>query len=330
MADDYCAQRLLGHSSVHPIEDAIMANREISSSGARQTWLLPIRRSTRRSGRHGFTLIELLVVVAIIALLISILLPSLAGARKQAQFLICGTNLATVGKAVHMYSQENRGVVLRGYWYGTLSLLPERIAPIIGGPKAPLIQVNEDPALVTTLGKPEDRDKLLAPIFAKMPILQCPTFPDTTKPPVVNSKGQVVSQQPYDYVVNDFEFDKSRASKKQSSTAGVAKFTKLDRIPSPGRLVHVTEANRNRDIAFFGKHDIYEPDQHLWWGTDPRMITDGRHAATGKVTMTTKGAASFPGRANFLFFDGHRDARLIRSIRINDFTPYLSPDLYRP
>jgi prepilin-type N-terminal cleavage/methylation domain-containing protein len=59
--------------------------------------------------RTAFTLIELLVVVAIIALLISILLPSLQGAREQGKRAACLSNMKAIALGCHMYAEEDKG-----------------------------------------------------------------------------------------------------------------------------------------------------------------------------------------------------------------------------
>ncbi|HUO10427.1 MAG TPA: prepilin-type N-terminal cleavage/methylation domain-containing protein [Phycisphaerae bacterium] len=56
---------------------------------------------------RGFTLIELLVVVAIIALLIAILLPSLGRAKSNAVRVQCASVLKQWGTVITMYAQEN-------------------------------------------------------------------------------------------------------------------------------------------------------------------------------------------------------------------------------
>jgi len=58
--------------------------------------------------KNGFTLIELLVVVSIIALLVSILLPSLAKARESAKNAVCMNNLHQIGIASATYAAESR------------------------------------------------------------------------------------------------------------------------------------------------------------------------------------------------------------------------------
>lgn len=64
-----------------------------------------------KRGVRGFTLIELLVVVAIIALLLSILLPALGNAREQGRRAVCSTHLRSLIQAMIYYAGDNRDSV---------------------------------------------------------------------------------------------------------------------------------------------------------------------------------------------------------------------------
>jgi prepilin-type N-terminal cleavage/methylation domain-containing protein/prepilin-type processing-associated H-X9-DG protein len=67
-----------------------------------------MRNRSHRDG-GGFTLIELLVVIGIIAVLLSILMPTLRGVRRQANLVQCSSNMRQVATAMIMYVQDNKG-----------------------------------------------------------------------------------------------------------------------------------------------------------------------------------------------------------------------------
>lgn len=72
--------------------------------------------NSNRSPRRAFTLVELLVVIGIIAVLISILLPSLNAARRSASNVKCQSNLKQIGMGIVMYSNDNGGTIPWQVW----------------------------------------------------------------------------------------------------------------------------------------------------------------------------------------------------------------------
>jgi prepilin-type N-terminal cleavage/methylation domain-containing protein/prepilin-type processing-associated H-X9-DG protein len=66
---------------------------------------------SNRISRRGFTLVELLVVMAIIAILISILLPAMNKAREQAKAVTCLTQIRQLGLGINMYANDNKDFV---------------------------------------------------------------------------------------------------------------------------------------------------------------------------------------------------------------------------
>lgn len=61
--------------------------------------------------RRAFTLIELLVVIAVIALLMSIVVPSLRKAKEVAKLIVCANNMNQTVKGVLAYAADNQGVL---------------------------------------------------------------------------------------------------------------------------------------------------------------------------------------------------------------------------
>ena len=66
---------------------------------------------------RGFSLVELLVAIGIIAILISILLPAVIGARQSADTIACASNLQQIGSGMTNYLANNRNTFPAAYLY---------------------------------------------------------------------------------------------------------------------------------------------------------------------------------------------------------------------
>jgi prepilin-type N-terminal cleavage/methylation domain-containing protein/prepilin-type processing-associated H-X9-DG protein len=109
----------------------------------------------------GFTLIELLIVIAIIALLMSILVPSLGRARDQARYVQCSSNLRQFGILYELFAQANDESMPAGWNSGRMWIVD--LMPYYKGedefrlcPKAKLFLQNvpdNAPGVLTAWGK---------------------------------------------------------------------------------------------------------------------------------------------------------------------------------
>lgn len=92
-------------------------------------------QNRRNKIRSGFSLIELLVVIAVIAVLLSILLPSVRKATALVKETMCVNNLRQIGMLVQIYGNDYDQAILPSAKNSCSELrYPDNTDPYLGGP----------------------------------------------------------------------------------------------------------------------------------------------------------------------------------------------------
>jgi prepilin-type N-terminal cleavage/methylation domain-containing protein/prepilin-type processing-associated H-X9-DG protein len=86
---------------------ALLLSNQVSKLAKSRTQI-PAGSVPRPQG--GFTILELMIVAAVLALLMSLLLPAIQAAREAARGIQCSNNLKQIANALHLYHDKHRAL----------------------------------------------------------------------------------------------------------------------------------------------------------------------------------------------------------------------------
>lgn len=314
-------------------------------------------RSRHTGVLRAFTLIELLVVVAIIALLISILLPSLSRAREQSKAVVCLSNLRSLGQGVITAASEGRDklpgalhpAVYRNQ--GLDALLNDPIRTVTAD-RAKFLQARQ----LTYVLRATFNDSESVKDSITDRVSTCPTLaqinPDQNFDDFVTSTNRSV--YPTHYVINNVGLNDesggsgSLGNMRTTSPAQYFGFSPweqgnsaLDELAArypPQSLTRIQRASeewmladawyRKRANAAFAELQQEGPYQWDWTGealpnfaphSGPLTSYSFTTSAERSQSSSRIRASKDDGRTNTVFFDGHAEPVRSKTLKVNGF-----------
>ena len=246
----------------------------------------------------GFTLIELLVVIAIIAILASLLLPALGGAKRRAQEVNCISNLRQMAQSSILYYGDFNT------WVGPIN--------------------TNDP----TLSQGDWMGAMLKYYGNQTNVLNCPTANRINSFGGANPRG--TADTPWVWTTS--------SPQQYSSSYGINKWLAiapgLNNSAAHPEFLYITDSSvHNPDLApvfldaAFINLDPLESDQPPQNFYDPLLIPPGdpegmaraciaRHGsqAAGAAPKSVLPGSVLPGMINFAFVDGHASSVKLQNL----------------
>jgi prepilin-type N-terminal cleavage/methylation domain-containing protein/prepilin-type processing-associated H-X9-DG protein len=234
----------------------------------RSSAVLRSRHHETSAVRDGFTLIELLVVIAILAVVASILMPTLSRGKEKAQSVACLSNLKQLQTCWHMYTVDFQ------------DFLPPNNSVVAASSGASVAAGASwcagSPRYDTTTTNIENG--VLFPYSRSVAIYHCPSDDSTVensagaKLPLLRNRSYNMSQSvngfpDYDLVMRDY----------------IPAFRKLGRIANPNAaecLVFIDEHADTMYDALFGMPTDHYDGSQTWWD-----LPGNRHGQAANLTF---------------------------------------------